>query len=173
MIEYYSHRAGHNFEGVEILRVKVVLPRFSDYEGLSDFYRGIYDRVISYCDRELVDHAKKKYTECTMPKKKFDYPPIIYSLTGRVTFEKDDLLFVKLIATASQKGISDTVTVYDAHAWSVSEERMIPPKMAAKTYFGGGSFRQIGKDGFLVENGKAFICSRHRLMPFEVNRSET
>ena len=172
MIEYYSHRAGHNFEGVEILRYKIVLPRFSDYEEISGFYRGIYDRVISYCEGELVKHAEKKYVECDIPRKKFDYPPIVYSLSGRVTYECGDLLFVKLTATATQKGMSDAVCVYDAHAWSLSDRRLIPPKMAARAHFKCGNFRKIGKNGFLVEDGKAFICYRDRLMPFEMSKSK-
>lgn len=167
MIEYYTHRAGHTFEGVEILRYRIVLPRFSNLEGISEFYRGICDRVISYCDGDLKRHAEKKYMDCSMPKKKFNYPPIIYNLSGRVTAEVNGLIFVKLTATATHRGINDTLCVYDAHVWSTSDQRLLPPKAAAREYFGRGSFRQIGKNGFLVENGKAFICYRDRLTSFE------
>ena len=167
MIEYYSHRAGHTFEGVEILRYRVVLPSFSDLKCISEFYHSIYDRVVSYCEVELKKYAEKKYAECTIQKKKFNYPPIVYSLSGRVTAEDRGLIFVKLTATATQRGISDTVCVYDAHVWSASDERLIPPQTAAKEYFGGGTFRQIGKNGFLIENGKPFICLHNKLVPLE------
>ena len=172
MNEYYSRRAGHSFEGVEVLRYKIVLPEISERQCISEFYKGIYDRVIAYCEGDLIKYAEQKYTDCDMPKKKFNYPPISYALVGKVTAEKDGLLFIKLVASVSQRGLSDTITVYDAHAWDLNEERLLPPKMAARSYFGGGSFRQLGKDGFLVENGKAFVCRKEGLSPLEIAKKE-
>lgn len=172
MIEYYFHRAGHSFEGVETLRYKIVLPRLSDHSAITEFYKGIYDRVIAYCEGELVKYSEKKYADCQIPRKRFNYPPITYTLEGRVTWQTEELLFIKLSATASQKEMSEKVTVYDAHVWSISEERLLPPKMAAREYFGGGSFRQLGKNGFLVENGKAYICCKNKLLPLEIVKKE-
>lgn len=171
MVEYYSLTQGHSFEGTPILRYKIALPRFTDKARMTEFYGQIYDRVIGYCKDDLCRHSEEKYLQCDIPRKKFDYPPLIYRLEGRVTCIDGDLLFVKLTATVSQRGLSNTVTVYDAHAWSVSDECLIPPKAAAREYLKVRKApRQMGKNGFLVENGKAFICLKDRLVPISLDK---
>ena len=169
MIEYYTHAAGHNFEGVEILRYRIVLPCFSDSLRISDFYREIYDKVLCYCERELTSYSEEKYLECDLPKKKFEYRPLIYRLEGRATCAEGDLLFVKLTASVMQRGLTEPHVIYDAHAWSLSDERLIPPKMAAREYFGSryNQYKRIGKNGFLVENGKPYVCCGNTLRPLE------
>ena len=171
MIEYYTHSAGHCFDGVQVLRYKIALPHFSGRDKISVFYREIYNRALGYCESELCSLSEKKYAECNMPRKKFDYPPLIYRLEGRVTCVEGDLVFVKLTASVSQRGLSDTLTVYDPHVWSLSEELLLPPKMAAREYMGTGkASKKIGKNGFLVENGKPYVCLKNVLLPLDVEK---
>lgn len=169
MIEYYSHSERHIHDGVEILRYRLVLPRITDKEKITDFYREVFDSTLLFCKGELCKYSEKKYLLCDLPKKKFNYPPVIYRLEGCVTYESDEHLFVKLTASVEQRESISTRRVYDAHAWSVSDERLLPPRMAAREYLHIKRLpKELRRQGFLVEDGRAYICTSKGLMPLEL-----
>ncbi|MBQ8849213.1 MAG: hypothetical protein IJ011_02635 [Clostridia bacterium] len=172
MFEYYSSSRGHIFEGVEVLRYSITLPSFPEAERISLFYRDVFDAVLSYCNTELTAYAEKRYAECELPKKRFTYTPVCYRLDGRVTHDDGELTFVKLTATVGQREPKlESLCALDAHAWSLSEQCLLPPRQAARRIMGKGKIsREIGKNGFLAENGKMYVCFPDRLA--EIGKNE-
>ncbi len=165
MVTYFNQGGRHKAEGVEILRYRLCLPVFTDKKRISKFYEDISELTLEYCKNELTEYAKKAYTECDIPKKKFNFPPICYSLDGRVTYEDGYTAFVKLIAKTEHRGSPDEYrTAYDAHAWSLSDELLMPPRLAAEGFLGRRDIPRTlrGDTGFLVENGKYYVCFKDR-----------
>ena len=165
MFSYFSQGGRHRAEGVEVLRYRISLPVFPNQDRISNFYGDILKQVCGYCESELQEYAEKRYALCDIPKKKFNYPPIFYTLDGKVTYEDSEVLFVKLTAQIKQRGFSDLWrTVYDAHAWSLPDELLLPPKQAAAVFLEKKNIpKGLGVEkGFLVENGKYYVCYKDR-----------
>ncbi len=166
MSEQYSQWGKQMSEGVEILRYRIDLNIPTDKEQIQDFYRGVYENALLCCENDLSRYATEKYKISTDPRKRYAYVPIRYRLEGKATFCDGDMMFIKLTAELLRDGATETV--YDSHVWSLSEECLIPPKMAARAFLGKGRLpRELSKSGFLVENGKPFICQPRRLIPIE------
>ena len=163
MLEYYTVSKKHTFEGVEVLRYRITFPVISDSEEISVFYREIGDAAADFCSTKLTVYAEERYTDCTDPKKKFLYTPLCYELEGKVTHTDGELMFIMLRARTYQRYPRDSGTsVYDAHAWSLSDKCLLPPKHAARCFLGKRKLpRDIGKNGFLVDNGTPYICYPH------------
>lgn len=169
MIEYFSSSAGHIYEGVEILRYRIVLPRITGNDNITDFYREIFDSTLLFCKGELCKYSEEKYLLCDLPKKRFNYSPIVYRLEGRVTHADSECLFVKLTASVCQRGGSDSTRAYDAHAWSLSDGRLLPPRAAAREYLQAKRLpREIKGKEFLIDGGKAYICTPTELTPLDI-----
>ena len=160
MLEYYTISNKHIFEGVEVLRYRITLPAISDAEEITVFYREIGDAAADFCSTSLTAYAEERYAECELPKKKFVYAPLCYELEGRVTYEDGELIFIMLRACTHQRLPQDSGTsVYDAHAWSLTDKCLLPPRYAARSFLGKRRLpRDIGKNGFLVDNGIPYIC---------------
>ena len=161
MLDYFCRSERYCFEGVELLRYKIVLPELRRYPKISEFYRDIFEIVVNYCESALRDKAKEEYDNCEIPRKKFNYPPICYSLDGRITYADDEVIFVRLIAETRKRGIENSVIrACDAHAWSPRDQLLMPPKQAAGLFLKKKdipkSLKQ--KNGFFVENGKFYTC---------------
>lgn len=170
MSEQFSQWGRHIFEGVEVLRYSIDLNIPTDREKIREFYRGVYENALLCCENELCRYAADKYGESDDPKKRYDYVPIRYRLEGKTTFCNGDMMFIKL--TAELRGKGATERVYDAHVWSLTEQCLLPPKMAARSFLGKGKLpKGLSRSGFLVENGKPFICQTHRLIPLESKAS--
>ena len=161
----YIYRSGKcQTGGVETLRYRISLPEFSEYEAISEFYRNIFEAVLEYCENDLQKIAEKEYTECDIPKKKFRYVPLRYTLDGMITYEDERLIFVKLIAKLIKNGAYDSGRVaYDAHAWSKKDQSLVPPRQAAEGFIKSSDIQRVlrKKSGFLIENGKYFVYSRN------------
>ena len=166
MSEQYSQWGKQISKGVEVLRYRIDLNIPTDKERIQEFYRGVYENALLCCKNDLSRYADERYDLSSDPKKRYAYTPIRYRLEGKATFCDGDMMFIKLTAELRRDGAAETV--YDAHAWSLSEQCLLPPKMAARAFLGKGRLpRGLSKAGFLVENGKPFICHAHRLIPIE------
>ncbi len=166
MVTYLNLGGKHKAEGVEVLRYRLCLPVFSQSDRISKFYGDIAELAHQYCKNELSRRAEEIFYNCDMPKKRFNYPPICYCLEGRVTYEDGDIAFVKLLAKSEHRGFPDDRRfAMDAHAWSLSDSLLIPPRQAAEGFLTRRDIpKALGKQGgFLVENGKYYICFRDRM----------
>ena len=166
MFSYFNQGGRHRAEGVEVLRYRISLPVFPEQTVISNFYEDIFKLVLGYCENELKNYAEGRYTKCDMPKKKFNYPPVFYTLDGKVTYEDSEIIFVKLTAETKQRGFSDLWRkAYDAHAWSLPDELLLPPKQAAAVFLEKKKIpKSLGAEkGFLVENGKYYVCCKDRM----------
>ena len=165
MFEYCRRSHDHTLDGVEILRCRLTFPSFSDKCQISDFYREIFETALRFCQKDLSEYAEKQYMSCDIPQKRFRYLPILYDLNGKVTYTDTDIMFVKLSAQAKRISPSgNSICVYDAHAWSLYDQCMIPPRAAARQFITKGRLpRQLGKNGFLIENEKPYICYQDHL----------
>ena len=165
MLEYYTISNKHIFDGVEVLRYRITLPAISDAEEITVFYREIGDAAADFCATRLTVYSEKRYAECTVPKKRFVYTPLCYELEGQVTYSDGELMFVRLLASTYQRLPQDGgVSVYDAHAWSLTDRCLLPPRHAARQFLGKRRLpRDIGRNGFLVDNGTPYICYPDRM----------
>ena len=169
MIEYYSCSDTHVYEGVELLRYRIALPRISSNDNITDFYQEIFDTTLLFCKGELCKYSEEKYLLCDLPKKKFNYSPIVYRLDGRVTHADGDYLFVKLTASVTQRGSKENIKTFDAHVWSLPDGRLVPPKMAAREYLQTKKLpRELKGNEFLIDGGRAYICTPKGLSPLEI-----
>lgn len=170
MYKYFC-RFGKCFgdDGVEVMRYSVTLPEFEDMERITGFYRSVADRVVEYCENELKSYAVGEYERSELPKKRLMYKAIRYLLEGRVTHEDGDVVFVRLCASLIKGSEGENARSYDAHAWSVWEQKLLPPMQAARIYIPHGKLpREIRKaDGIYLSDGKLFACKGSKISELE------
>lgn len=165
MQEIDFRQGRHTLDSVEVLRYKISLPTFSQQSRISDFYSGIADSIVGYCETELKEISEKKYKESELPNKKFYYRPINYSLDGKITYSDKNVIFVLLTAAAKIGNEYIGGRVYDAHAWSPVDQLLIPPKQAARLFMPSGKLLREVKsaEGVFVSDGKLFVCNKNSI----------
>ena len=135
---------------------------------MSQFYEKIEKEALSFCEGALLSVAQREFEGCDDPKKRFSFPTFLYSLEGRVSYEslERDLLTVRLTATLSRRGEgTPRERNTDGHAWSLSEERMLPPTQVADA-LGARRLRRRerkGMAGIYVEGGELWLCKDGRV----------
>ena len=167
MYRYFCLSGRHTFDGVEIMRYKISVPEFIGHDRISQFYREISERVQSFCEGDLKDHAKAEYERSEITNKKFRYPCLIYKLDGTVTYDGEEIAFVRMEATLKKLGdTSPMCRTYDAHTWSLSDECIIPPKRAASLLVPDKRLLKKIKSprGVLYSDGKIFLCEKDSLI---------
>ena len=163
MYSYFCLSGRHVIDGVEVMRYRISLPEFTGLERISQFYREISERVVAFCEGELKAYAEGEYGKADAKTRKFRYPAIAYRLDGSVTYEGEAVIFVRIEATLKRHG--DTALMrraYDAHAWSPTDECLIPSRQAAGIVAPDKKLaRRIkSSQSVLYSDGRIFVCDR-------------
>lgn len=117
--------------GVEVLRYRISLPEWEEFEAVSSVYGEIADRSLSFCETTLRQMAEAEFEASEDPRKKFRFPAFRYRLEGRVTYEDAQMgiASVFLIAEMKRGDRADYVERHaEAHTWNLSEGLLLPPE---------------------------------------------
>ena len=115
---------------------------------------------------EFADRAAEEYISLRSEDPRSIFRPTVYSLVAEVTYFDGETMFVKLTATLSlmHKGLEKRVI--DAHAWSLDDQMLLPPRQAVRRLIPTGRLPlMMGDTGFIAENGKYFLCRGGELFP--------
>ena len=161
--------------GVEVLRVRITLPCRAE---LSDFYRGVAQRVWAYCEGTLRLRAEEAYEASEEPNKRFAFPTFLYRLEGRICHEEAGLLSVRLEGSLGRRGMREPeVRWADAHTWLTEGGKtyLLPPEQAVARFGGGTLSRRERKRcrGAILSEGRVFLCDGKDFRIFTPKISKT
>lgn len=149
--------------GVEVLRCRIHLPQWEEYEALSDFYRELGERALGFCEGVLRPEAEAAYECSEDSRKRFHFSPFLYDLTGQVCWQEAELLSVRLTAELSRRGSPEPRSRgWDAHTWQVENgvPTLLPPEQVVLARTGKPLTARKRKraKGVLIDGGRLWLC---------------
>lgn len=135
---------------------------------MSFFYERMRKEALSFCEGALLSTVESEFAACDDPKKRFSFPPFLYTLEGRVTWEdrEREWLTVRLEARLSRRGSGAPLEqCIDGQAWSLPEACLLPPEQLAQVLGLRRLRRGERKEstGVFVDQGKLWLCKNGRV----------
>ena len=166
MFDPIYKRGCRKVQGARVFVYSVSIPDFKGLPVISEFYRDVSSLVSQRCEGEFADRAAEEYISLRSEDPRSIFRPTVYSLVAEVTYFDGETMFVKLTATLSLRHKGLEKRVIDAHAWSLDDQMLLPPRQAARRLIPTGRLPlMMGDTGFIAENGKYFLCRGGELFP--------
>ena len=124
--EYLSKKGRLYFEGNELLKYRIEVPRFEEFEGCEEI-NTFYSEIMSECERFCKETLFLKLCEDRNDKKH------IYLLSAIVTHCDDEMICVVIFVTLKVDG-SRFFEFKHSNLWGCRDGVAITPKMLLKRY---------------------------------------
>lgn len=160
--EMKGRGGGFRVEGTEVFRYRILLPRFAEFSGVSDFYEALGARAAEFCETTLREHAEQTYAHSEQSDKRFRFSPFLYRLEGRVTYAEEDIVSVMLEARWRRRGEETSCRSYtEGHTWRLSEGLLLPPAQAAALWRGRRALRGARRSESVIREGdRVLVCRK-------------
>ena len=138
--------------GVRVFGYSIAIPELSDYPQIAAFYDEISACVAEHCDSALSQRAEDEYLSLSERDRQVLFRPYSYSLVGEVAYFDGEIMIIKLTATVKSFGEGLPRRIFEVHAWSLDDQRLIPPQRVARRFIPKGRLpSMLGDCGFLVD----------------------
>ncbi len=128
MLQYVSLGNTARVSGVTVFSYRISIPSWEEKTKMTEFYQKISLEAEEFCQSKLIPLAEGDFSASEDPNKRFRYAPFFYTLSGRVTGEKEGILSVLLEAKWGRRGEKELLGQgFDAHTWEWQEENLLPP----------------------------------------------
>ena len=171
MFDLTYKRGCRKVKGVRVFTYSIALPDLKDYPKIAGFYEDISSLVVTRCEGELSERAESEYLSLEEKDRQTVFRPTVYSLFGDVTYHDSEVMIIKLTATLKKPLEKQSKTVFEIHAWSLYDQILLPPRYVARRFIPKGRLPlMLGDCGFLVEDGKYYLCRRGSLFELKAEK---
>ena len=143
MYTYAVKRRPFVFEGNEIMRVSVSVPKTDSPSEISDFYSDISSNFINWCENSAFPRLCEEYMR--LSQQKYTYRKRTYSLRADLTYASERLLCVLTQVKLTAFRSDARILFEEYQVWLPQTGELLPPKYAAKRICA-----ELGADGTAI-----------------------
>ena len=146
--------------GVEVLRYRISLPAWEEFAAVTSFYETLGENGRCFCEESLRARAESDFAASEEVQRKFHFPTLRYTLTGRVTYENRERGIASVLLTAELKrGAGELLRRYvEAHTWELADALLLPPSQALARQVPDARLPRSARhaDGVLLDAGSLY-----------------
>lgn len=173
MFDLIYKRGCRRVLGVHVFGYSLSFPDLKEYPRIAAFYRDICALAAESCDTQLGPRAEADFLSLSERDRQTVFRPYAYALTGEVSYFDSEIMIIKLTAVLKNPRLGQIQRIFEVHAWSLDDERLIPPRQVARRFIPKGRLpSMMGDCGFLAEGENYYLCKNGSLSPIEISKGK-